>query len=1054
MKAEHIAAETLAAFAEGSLKRAEIATILEHLETCEVCSRALDTAIDVHHAEQSDRPHARAPWWLAVAALVIVAIAAPLLWRSRPRDGIDRLVALAPRSARVVEPRLSGGFPWAAYRGPERGSTETQAARLKLAGAAGDVIEEADQRKGANDQHAAGVALVLINDPLAAIVRLEAVAAREPRDAKTWSDLAAARYAAASHLGRPALYAEALAAADRALSIDAGLAEALFNRALIVEKLGLADEARVAWKRYLEVDASSDWANEARAHLTRLGAAVGDSPFRRELPALERAAIAGDESAVRAFVARYPQQCRTFAEAEHLGRWGEAERRGDAAEAERMLRVTRAIGGALASTNSETLLRDAVHAIDAASPDARAALAEAHATYRDGRIVYSQQRPSDAEPKLRKAAELFARGSSPMALVARYFAANTRFDQDDPANARAELEPLLAESRAHTYAALAAQVQWELGLCATVDADWSAAIASLTDAAETFRRLGERNNEGFMASLLAQTYSNVGRPEEAWASWMRAFALMSAEPRGDRLPVALNVAVSTEARAGRQENARALLRVMTKSVRDSGNDPLLANALVWQTVLESESGDRDAAQRSLAEASAATMRIVDRSLRERAAANADLGAGALLLQSDARRAAAVLTRAARTYEASAAVWLPDTLLLRARALLRLGDAAGAQRDLDAGIGAVERHWLDYAGPVAGTSMLDAANALFEEAVETRLARGDAAGAFAYAERARAQFGGARGTVSVAALQQRLRGSGTAVLELVTTPSHAIAFAVREDGFAATRTPFDRARIGERSRRELYDALVRPSLASLASARALIVVPDASLQSIPFAALDDGERPLVAKMPVTMAASAASLRADAPATGGTLAVALPSGEPAGNAGLAESGGEIAEVAALHGGGRLLDPAHATFDAFVDAARGAAIIHIAGHTTQSRGDTALVFANGRRASWKSIAASRLNPEVVVLAACETLRPPAPRLRALSLAHAFAAAGAANVAGTLAPIADADARAIFGAFHRELAAGTPPAEALRRAQLEARARGNDAWADVALLTTRVPR
>ena len=78
--------------------------------------------------------------------------------------------------------------------------------------------------------------------------------------------------------------------ADRALSVDASYPAALFNRALILEHLGLNAEARKAWDRYLSVDASSPWANEARQHLRRLPASTGDARFRAAQTDLARVA--------------------------------------------------------------------------------------------------------------------------------------------------------------------------------------------------------------------------------------------------------------------------------------------------------------------------------------------------------------------------------------------------------------------------------------------------------------------------------------------------------------------------------------------------------------------------------------------------------------------------------------------------------------------------------------------------------------------------------------------------------------------------------------------
>ena len=1064
----HPPPDTIAAFAEGRLKRAEMPELLAHLEGCEDCMTALEIAGETAEEEGTATGTGTEPrntrWWLLAAAAVLVAVMAIPLAQNRlqfaSRSAVARLAALAPPDARVIEPRLSVGFAWAPYRGPVRASAGGQDTRqMKLAGVAGELVDRANaDTSSAAAQHDAGIALLAIEEPLQAIDRLR-TAATLRQDARAWSDLAAAQYAAALRLERPALYAEALASADLALRRKAQLPEALFNRALILERMGLAQEARAAWQRYLEIDPSSPWAREAESRLSRLPEQSGDALFREDVPRLESAAARGDRQFVTGVVSRFPEQARAWGEAEYLGRWGEAVRANDGPEAERLLAIARVLGDVLTATSGESLLRDAVRAVDAAGAE-RLMLAEGHAIYRRGRIAYSRQQPTVAEPDLRRAATLFAANGSPMSLMARYYAANVRFDGSDAATARGELEVLIREAASHSsYHALGALARWQLAVCLMVDADWGAVLPLLGESAAAFRQLGERNNLGFVETLTAHALSSAGSPDAAWAARIRSFELLSRDGRGDRLVAGIHDAADAEVRNGCSDCARSLLRVEESLSRTAGNDVLLADALSREALLDATHNDMDLAMQKLAEATVVTRRIPDAKLRARRAADLALAEGAARWGTDPRTAEAALTRAVTAYrEMGVPLFLPDAYLLRARARNVLGDAAGSADDVDHGIREVTRHPVAMAGSVTGTSVLRAGPALFEEAVRASLARGDFEAAFAYADASHARLAE---PVQAAEVQQRLLGSGTAVLELFALPHEVVAFCITEREMSVARQslwPGKLARlVEEQDEQVLYDLLIRPSERALDGAEALIVVPDEEMADLPFAALFDRvtSRYLVERFRVAVAISAASLRpAGPPAPRSLLGVTLPSLQSV--AALPETSSEVNDVALMYGRSRALSGPSATFAAFLAAATDANTIHVAGHTERQPGigDAALVFAGGDRVTWRSAASRALPHSVVVLAACETLRTPhAAQTRALSLGAGFIAGGVAEVVGTLAPIADVDARELFRSIHRQLAAGVGTAEAVHRAQLEAVARDRrGAWRSIALLTTRI--
>ncbi|HVR39670.1 MAG TPA: tetratricopeptide repeat protein, partial [Thermoanaerobaculia bacterium] len=491
--------EILGAFVEGTLDAERRREVMEHLDTCEACTIAAGMAAEALREEAPAvvKPSSRAWWFAAAAVLATILLGIALL---RPSSPMQKLVAAVPADRREVEARLSGGFAWAEFRGPARDESPTKSdpSRLKLQGAAGDVLARAAKDSSRETKHAAGIALMLVDDAPKSIETLRAIASD---DAKIWSDLAAAHFAT----GRASQYPQALAAADRALSIDARLPEALFNRALVLERMGLLAEARKAWQRYLEIDPSSPWANEARAHLARLNAE--HSSFEHDLPRLSALEL----------VAKYPQQARTWGEGPFLAEWAE---RGDA----KKLTLARDIGDALAKRSNETLLRDAVAAIDHAA-DSRA-LVEGHLAYRDGRIAYSRRDLAKAVTELAHAADALSRGGSPMALAARYFAANVVYDLNRPEDAFEQLTSLLATTPS-SYRALRAQMFWQRALCSSTLSHWSEAVADAEQARATFESLGEDSNRAFVDVIIAEALEASEEIDRAWERRASAFEIFS-----------------------------------------------------------------------------------------------------------------------------------------------------------------------------------------------------------------------------------------------------------------------------------------------------------------------------------------------------------------------------------------------------------------------------------------------------------------------------------------------------------------------------------------------
>jgi CHAT domain-containing protein len=225
---------------------------------------------------------ARLNWWASsqwrIAASVILMVGvAFVLWRafSRPDDVDKGLLALheAYRTERPFEARISG-LEYAPTPTSLRGEVKVDESQRKRAES---LLEIALQdSRNAKSLHARGQAYLAARQFDEAIREFEA-ALKLSNDAKIHSDLGAAllekgeRALKDANDGKGAEYlASALDHFTRALELDSSLLEALFNRALTNQNLGVLDKAEQDWRQYLEKDPNSQWANEARQQLKSL----------------------------------------------------------------------------------------------------------------------------------------------------------------------------------------------------------------------------------------------------------------------------------------------------------------------------------------------------------------------------------------------------------------------------------------------------------------------------------------------------------------------------------------------------------------------------------------------------------------------------------------------------------------------------------------------------------------------------------------------------------------------------------------------------------------
>jgi tetratricopeptide (TPR) repeat protein len=213
----------------------------------------------------------RRPAYAGAFAVLLVALlaASVYLFRGGRADSLAELRAVYARE-RPTETRVYGfGYaPLAQLRGDADAGDRNRLRRIE-----NDLIEAAEKSPNPETRHALGVFYLTQQKYADAIKELEAASKLDERDARIHNDLGAACFGLAKTSAQePRLEAmgRALEEFTRATELDHDSLEALFNRSLALQELGLLRRAKESWTLYLQKDSSSPWAEEARKNLARL----------------------------------------------------------------------------------------------------------------------------------------------------------------------------------------------------------------------------------------------------------------------------------------------------------------------------------------------------------------------------------------------------------------------------------------------------------------------------------------------------------------------------------------------------------------------------------------------------------------------------------------------------------------------------------------------------------------------------------------------------------------------------------------------------------------
>jgi CHAT domain-containing protein len=990
---------------------------------------------------------------LGAAAIVVIAVKAPKLQRSWFLYRLGRQISVAG-----VRPSLArfDALPYAPAKSTESGRAAVSRQYAALIGSAPD-----------SEMRALAMLLAGQNE-----TAVDLLGQADHKSGEAWNELAVALMQhALSHDDVEELVA-ALSDADRAVSIRGGSKEAVFNRALILDLLGLHRSAARGYRRVLELDDSSEWARETR-HRLHDNSSVNAMDWVSARARLGHAAGDGDQNAVDGIVQRFPQQTRTFCEGVSLSDWADRVQAGAPNQAQ-PLAIARAVGLSLLRLSGEEFLSDSVAAIDHAlnGRDERAinALAAGHVVYRKARILYGNEprHITEALPLFAKAGGLFREGRSPMALLADYYYGSALFEQNASEEARARVRAIAVPQR---YKALNALIAWFTATSTGNAGHFYESYRSYQSALDLYQNLAEEQNAMRMRTEIAFTLSLLGRSPEAWR--MRRTIFQQASAIGDHLLIekTISTAAFDAMRQKQWSEAGSLYRLITEAP-EAGIERLRIDALLWGAYAESQAAFRDRSADQLRQAKEAIARLKDREMADAALHDENLVEGLITAKRDPKASISCLSAFIDYSDRHGkSFFVPEALLERSRAARAIGDSKLANSDLTRAVGIVEARRQQVVTVALRDTFSGTSTEIYDDLVDVQQSTGDVNGAFDTLERARARAILDRITSSIAIpipladLTREIK-PGQTLVAYASLPQRLLIFVLRLGEFHCISQPIQRAQIEaaksdllraihvdqtsiiiQRST-EIYRWLIDPLAPYLAHSETLVIVPDVTLSSIPFSSLrsKDGQY-LVEQIEILKAPSASVFNRTEHRTPQPKRTITAIGNPAFDRQalpslelLPQAGAEASTVVRGYRAGSAIVGKAATIDRFFSETKKADVLHLATHALINAQDpwmSALVLAPGPRDSGllylnQIAGASFQNLDVAILAGCRTGVSASGAGAVRSLATAFLMGGARTVVGTLWDVDDLTTRAFSSRFHEELRAGAAPALALRRTQL----------------------
>jgi CHAT domain-containing protein len=468
----------------------------------------------------------RQAWWprqelvpylrLAVAAVVVLSVGLGI-WRlffyqSEVSKGTAAL-AYAYRDQRPLEARISG-FNYARVSTTRGGDENVD--RVALNRASGILHDAEFEHPGPASHYALGRLYLAEKKFDDAIKQFEEALKGDPNNAQLHSDYGVALL----EKGKPGLedgesgksleeLASALEQVNRALELDGSLLEPLFNRALLYQEMILPQQAEEGWRKYLEQDSSSPWADEARKNLRLVEEQRNKASESKEQLLQDFLAAYEARSYESAWKAFSQSRARTgsFIVEKLLDDYLNLSTKGEIKRAREKLQLLSYAGELEVQTAGDHFTSDTVRFYKLTTPGQQVVLARARQLVRLGLENYDQAKLEDAIDYYTRAKGVFDRaGDISEGTYAKYLTGHCFLMQSKLKLSLSIFGGLARNCEGAQYRWLLAQTLYAVAMLHAGLNDYSISVETSNRFLEISKQIGDTNGMAKALQFLAQTY--------------------------------------------------------------------------------------------------------------------------------------------------------------------------------------------------------------------------------------------------------------------------------------------------------------------------------------------------------------------------------------------------------------------------------------------------------------------------------------------------------------------------------------------------------------------